>query len=72
MRKSEKAIKRITEELLLLSLYLVILKLLGWLSRGWLFAIAPLLIVAAAKTGAFFILLTSYLSERHGKKTGNQ
>ncbi len=72
MRKTEKAIKRITEELLLLSLYLIILKLLGWLAKGWLFALAPLLIVAAAKAGAFIILLTSYLSDRHGKKTGNQ
>ena len=67
----EKMIKTLNNQLLLLTCYLVILKALGWLTKGWLFALAPLLIVAAARLAAFAILLTQYIIEKHGRK-GNQ
>ena len=72
MRKMEKTIKQLNNQLLLLSGYLVILKALGWLTKGWLFALAPLLLVAAAKIAAFTVLLTQYMIERHGRDKGNQ
>lgn len=74
MSRTEKATKRVVNELTLLSLYLVILKAFGWLTLGWLFALAPLLAVMAAKTVAITILIIEYLSYRrkYGKKTGNQ
>lgn len=72
MRKMEKTIKQLNNQLLLLSGYLVILKALGWLTKGWLFALAPLLLVAAARLAAFTVLLTQYIIERHGTKKGNQ
>ena len=68
MNKMEKTIKKVMNHLLLLSSYLVILKVLGWLTKGWLFALAPLLVVAAA----FTVLLTQYIIERHGTKKSNQ
>ena len=74
MSKTEKITKRVVNELSLLSIYLVILKAFGWLTLGWLFALAPLLAVMAAKTVAITILIIEYLSYRrkYGKKTGNQ
>lgn len=74
MSRTEKITKRVVNELSLLSLYLVILKAFGWLTLGWLFALAPLLAVMAAKTVAITILIIEYLSYRrkYGKKTGNQ
>lgn len=74
MSRTEKITKRVVNELTLLSLYLVILKAFGWLTLGWLFALAPLLAVMAAKTFAITILIIEYLSYRrkYGKKTGNQ
>lgn len=72
MRKMEKNIKQLNNQLLLLSGYLVILKAFGWLTKGWLFALAPLLVVAAARLAAFTVLLTQYIIERHGTKKGNQ
>lgn len=68
----ETIIKKLNNQLLLLTCYLVILKTFGWLTKGWLFALAPLLIVAAARLAAFAILFTQYIIDRHGKKTGNQ
>ena len=67
----EKKIRKVMSHLLLLTCYLVILKALGWLTKGWLFALAPLLLVAAARLAAFTILLTQYIIEKHGRK-GNQ
>lgn len=72
MRKMEKTIKQLNNQLLLLSGYLVILKALGWLTKGWLFALAPLLLVVAAKLAAFTVLLTQYIIEKHGSKKSNQ
>ncbi|MBQ3733790.1 MAG: hypothetical protein II859_07505 [Bacteroidales bacterium] len=72
MRRMETIIKKLNNQLLLLTCYLVILKAFGWLTKGWLFALAPLLIVAAARLAAFAILFTQYIIDRHGKKTGNQ
>lgn len=72
MNRIEKIVKRAKGELLLLSLYLVILKALGWLTKGWLFALAPLLLVAAAKLAAFTVLFIQYIIERHGTKKSNQ
>ncbi len=72
MRKMEKNIKQLNNQLLLLSGYLVILKAFGWLTKGWLFALAPLLLVAAARLAAFTVLLTQYIIERHGRDKGNQ
>lgn len=72
MRKMEKTIKQLNNQLLLLSGYLVILKAFGWLTKGWLFALAPLLLVAAARLAAFAVLLTQYIIERHGRDKGNQ
>lgn len=72
MRRMEKTIKQLNNQLLLLTGYLVILKVLGWLTKGWLFALAPLLLVAAARLAAFTVLLTQYIIERHGTKKGNQ
>lgn len=74
MSRTEKITKRVVNELSLLSIYLVILKAFGWLTLGWLFALAPLLAVMAAKTVAITILIIEYLSYRrkYGKKTGNQ
>ncbi len=72
MRRMETIIKKLNNQLLLLTCYLVILKAFGWLTKGWLFALAPLLIVAAARLAAFTVLLTQYIIDRHGKKTGNQ
>ena len=72
MRKMEKNIKQLNNQLLLLSGYLVILKAFGWLTKGWLFALAPLLVVAVARLAAFTVLLTQYIIERHGTKKGNQ
>ena len=68
----EKRIKMLNNQLLLLTCYLVILKALGWLTKGWLFALAPLLVVAAARLAAFTVLLTQYIIEKHGSKKGNQ
>ena len=69
-----KAIKKVLNQLVLLSCYMIILKAFGWLTLGWLFALAPLLAVMAAKTVAITILIIEYLSYRrkYGKKTGNQ
>ena len=72
MRKMEKNIKQLNNQLLLLSGYLVILKAFGWLTKGWLFALAPLLLVAAARLAAFTVLLTQYIIEKHGSKKSNQ
>lgn len=72
MRRMETIIKKLNNQLLLLTCYLVILKAFGWLTKGWLFTLAPLLIVAAARLAAFAILFTQYIIDRHGKKTGNQ
>lgn len=72
MNKMEKTIKKVMNHLLLLSSYLVILKVLGWLTKGWLFALAPLLVVAAARLAAFTVLLTQSIIERHGAKKSNQ
>ena len=72
MNKMEKTIKKVMNHLLLLSGYLVILKAFGWLTKGWLFALAPLLLVAAARLAAFAVLLTQYIIERHGRNKGNQ
>lgn len=72
MNKMEKTIKQVMKHLLLLSGYLVILKAFGWLTKGWLFALAPLLLVAAARLAAFAVLLTQYIIERHGRNKGNQ
>lgn len=72
MRRMETIIKKLNNQLLLLTCYLVILKAFGWLTKGWLFALAPLLIVATARLAAFAILFTQYIIDRHGKKTGNQ
>ncbi|MBR4911400.1 MAG: hypothetical protein IKZ54_00980 [Bacteroidales bacterium] len=72
MNRIEKFVKRAKGELLLLSLYLIILKALGWLTKGWLFALAPLLVVAAARLAAFTILLTQYIIDKHGTKKSNQ
>ena len=68
----EKTIKQLNNQLLLLTCYLVILKALGWLTKGWLFALAPLLVVAAARLAAFTILLTQYIIDKHGTKKSNQ
>ena len=68
----ETIIKKLNNQLLLLTCYLVILKAFGWLTKGWLFALAPLLIVATARLAAFAILFTQHIIDRHGKKTGNQ
>lgn len=68
----EKMIKTLNNQLLLLTCYLVILKALGWLTKGWLFALAPLLLVAAARFAAFIILLTQYIIDKHGRNKGNQ
>ena len=65
----EKMIKTLNNQLLLLTCYLVILKALGWLTKGWLFALAPLLIVTVARIVAFAILLTQYIIEKHGRKS---
>ena len=65
MSKAAKTIKRIMGELTLLSLYLITLKAIGWLTTGWLFALAPLLAVAVAKAIALTILLIEYISFRH-------
>ena len=74
MRRMEKTIKQLNNQLLLLTCYLVILKafVLGWLTKGWLFALAPLLLVAAARLAAFTVLLTQYIIEKHESKKGNQ
>lgn len=72
MKNMEKTIKRLNNQLLLLTCYLVILKAFGWLTKGWLFALAPLLLVAAARLAAFAVLLTQYIIERHGRDKGNQ
>lgn len=72
MKNMEKTIKRLNNQLLLLSGYLVILKALGWLTKGWLFALAPLLVVAVARLAAFTVLLTQYIIEKHGSKKSNQ
>lgn len=72
MRRMEKTIKQLNNQLLLLTCYLVILKVLGWLTKGWLFALAPLLVVAAARLAAFTVLLTQYITEKHGSKKSNQ
>ena len=71
MRKMEKNIKQLNNQLLLLSGYLVILKAFGWLTKGWLFALAPLLLVAAARLAAFAVLLTQYIIERNGRNKSN-
>ena len=72
MNKMEKTIKKVMNHLLLLSSYLVILKAFGWLTKGWLFALAPLLLVAAARLAAFTILLTQYIIDKPGTKKSNQ
>lgn len=73
MSRTEKITKRVVNELSLLSLYLVILKAFGWLTKGWLFALAPLLAVMAAKFVAITFLFIAYIAEKHhGKKTRNQ
>ena len=53
----EKTIKQLNNQLLLLTCYLAILKAFGWLTKGWLFALAPLLVVAAARLAAFTVFL---------------
>ena len=72
MRRMEKTIKQLNNQLLLLTCYLVILKAFGWLTKGWLFALAPLLVVAAARLTAFTALLTPYIMEKHASKKGRQ
>ena len=72
MRRMEKTIKQLNNQLLLLTCYLAILKAFGWLTKGWLFALAPLLVVAAARLTAFTVLLTQYIIEKHESKKGNQ
>lgn len=69
----EKRIKKITNQLVVLSCCLVILKAFGWLTKGWLFALAPMLAVMAAKLVAITILFIDYIIERHRNgKTGNK
>ena len=69
----EKTIRTLNNQLLLLTCYLVILKAFGWLTKGWLFALAPLLVVMAAKLVAITILFIDYIIDKHnGKKTGNK
>lgn len=72
MRRMEKTIRTLNNQLLLLTCYMVILKAFGWLTKGWLFALAPLLLVAAARLAAFAVLLTQHIIERHGRNKGNQ
>ncbi len=72
MRRMEKTIRTLNNQLFLLTCYLVILKALGWLTKGWLFALAPLLVVAVARLAAFTVLLTQYIIEKHGSKKSNQ
>ena len=72
MRRMEKTIRTLNNQLLLLTCYMVILKAFGWLTKGWLFALAPLLLVAAARLAAFTVLLTQYIIEKHGSKKSNQ
>ena len=72
MRRMEKTIRTLNNQLLLLTCYMVILKVLGWLTKGWLFALAPLLLVAAARLAAFTVLHTQYIIEKHGSKKSNQ
>ena len=68
-----KTIKKVINQLVALSCYLLILKALGWLTKGWLFALAPLLVVMAAKLVAITILFIDYIIERHRNgKTGNK
>ena len=68
-----KKIKKVMNQLVLLSCYMSILKVFGWLTKGWLFALAPLLAVMAAKFVAITFLLIAHIAEKHnGKKTGNQ
>ena len=68
-----KTIKKVINQLVALSCYLLILKALGWLTKGWLFALAPLLVVMAAKLVAITILFIDYIiDKRNGKKTGNK
>jgi hypothetical protein len=70
MTRTQTFINGAIRELLLLSLYLVILKAAGWLTRGWLFALLPLLIVAVTKLAAFVLLVIGYIIDkyRHGKR----
>ncbi|MBR4919468.1 MAG: hypothetical protein IKZ52_09665 [Bacteroidales bacterium] len=69
----EKRIKKIMNQLVALSCCLVILKAFGWLTKGWLFALAPLLAVMAAKLVAITILFIDYIIERHRNgETGNK
>jgi ABC-type polysaccharide/polyol phosphate export permease len=73
MKALEKTIKKVMNQLVLLSCYMIILKAFGWLTKGWLFALAPLLAVMAAKFVAITFLFIAYISEKHhGKKTRNQ
>lgn len=58
-------IKRVTQELLLLSCYMVLLKALGWLTIGWMLAFAPALLVVIAKVASIFILFIDYLIQSH-------
>ena len=68
-----KTIKKVINQLVALSCYLLILKALGWLTKGWLFALAPLLVVMTAKLVAITILFIDYIiDKRNGKKTGNK
>ena len=61
----EKKIRMIMNQLLLLSLYLVILKAAGWLTKGWLFALFPMLIVAVTKLTAFLLLVIGYIIDKY-------
>ena len=65
-----KTIKKIMNQLVELSCCLVILKALGWLTKGWLFALAPLLVVMAAKFVAITILFIDYIIDKRNGKTG--
>lgn len=68
-----KKIKKVMNQLVLLSCYMSILKAFGWLTKGWLFTLAPLLAVMAAKFVAITFLFIAYIAEKHhGKKTRNQ
>ena len=65
MTRTQKRIRRIVQELLLLSLYLVILKATGCLTRNWLFALAPAIFVFIVKAASIIILFIEYIIQSH-------
>ena len=67
--RTERMIKRVIQELLLLSCYMVLFKAVGWLTRSWLFALAPAILVFIAKAASIIILFIEYIiqSYKNGK-----